>query len=209
MENGKTPKPQKPIYKKVWFWLLVIVVVALGMHFTGGAKGGDGGGSSDSTKESQSTMTSKAKASSEAVEASKAKAKAEADQAAKDKAEADAAAAAKAKEEADAKNPATYPTLTYDEMARNGNKHKGEKLQITGKVIQVTDGDDGDATLRVATNGDYDDVYLAQIDSSEWGNHRLLEDDQITLYGKVYGLYTYKSTMGGNITVPAIAVTFY
>ncbi|MDM7655421.1 hypothetical protein QUE96_01910 [Lactococcus lactis] len=207
MENGKTPKPQKPIYKKVWFWLLVIVVVALGMHFTGGAKGGDGGDSSDSIKESQSTMTSKEKASSEAVEASKSKA--DADQAAKDKAEADAAAAAKAKEEADAKNPATYPTLTYDEMARNGNKHKGEKLQITGKVIQVTDGDDGDATLRVATNGDYDDVYLAQIDSSEWGNHRLLEGDQVTLYGKVYGLYTYESTMGGNITVPAIAVTFY
>ena len=207
MENGKTPKPQKPIYKKVWFWLLVIVVVTLGMHFTGGAKGGDGGDSSDSTKESQSTMTSKEKASSEAVEASKAKA--DADQAAKDKAEADAAAAAKAKEEADAKNPATYPTLTYDEMARNGNKHKGEKLQITGKVIQVTDGDDGTATLRVATNGDYDDVYLAQIDSSEWENHRLLEDDQVTLYGKVYGLYTYESTMGGNITVPAIAVTFY
>lgn len=207
MENGKTPKPQKPIYKKVWFWLLVIVVVALGMHFTGGAKGGDGGDSSDSTKESQSTMTSKEKASSEAVEASKAKA--DADQAAKDKAEADAAAAAKAKEEADAKNPATYPTLTYDEMARNGNKHKGEKLQITGKVIQVTDGDDGTATLRVATNGDYDDVYLAQIDSSEWENHRLLEDDQVTLYGKVYGLYTYESTMGGNITVPAITVTFY
>lgn len=207
MENGKTPKPQKPIYKKVWFWLLVIVVVALGMHFTGGAKGGDGGDSSDSTNESQSTMTSKEKASSEAVEASKAKA--DADQAAKDKAEADAAAAAKAKEEADAKNPATYPTLTYDEMARNGNKHKGEKLQITGKVIQVTDGDDGTATLRVATNGDYDDVYLAQIDSSEWENHRLLEDDQVTLYGKVYGLYTYESTMGGNITVPAIAVTFY
>lgn len=207
MENGKTPKPQKPIYKKVWFWLLVIVVVALGMHFTGGAKGGDGGDSSDSTKESQSTMTSKEKASSEAVEASKTKA--DADQAAKEKAEADAAAAAKAKEEADAKNPATYPTLTYDEMARNGNKHKGEKLQITGKVIQVTDGDDGTATLRVATNGDYDDVYLAQIDSSEWENHRLLEDDQVTLYGKVYGLYTYESTMGGNITVPAIAVTFY
>lgn len=207
MENGKTPKPQKPIYKKVWFWLLVIVVVALGMHFTGGAKGGDGGDSSDSTKESQSTMTSKEKASSEAAESSKTKA--DADQAAKDKAEADAAAEAKAKEEADAKNPATYPTLTYDEMARNGNKHKGEKLQITGKVIQVTDGDDGTATLRVATNGDYDDIYLAQIDSSEWENHRLLEDDQVTLYGKVYGLYTYESTMGGNITVPAIAVTFY
>ncbi|MGV8957575.1 hypothetical protein [Lactococcus lactis] len=33
------------------------------------------------------------------------------------------------KEDADEKNPSTYPTLPYDEMARNGNKHKGEKLQ--------------------------------------------------------------------------------
>ncbi|WP_195362864.1 hypothetical protein [Lactococcus lactis] len=132
-----------------------------------------------------------------------------AEEAIKEKAESDAAAVAAAKEAADEKNPATYPTLSYDEMARNGNKHKGEKLQITGKVIQVTDGDDGDATLRIATDGDYDDVYIVQIDSSEWENHRLLEDDQITLYGKVYGLYTYESTLGGNITVPALNVTFY
>lgn len=139
----------------------------------------------------------------------KAKADAEAKAKADEEAKAKAAAEAKAKEEADKTNPATYPTLPYDEMARNGNKHAGEKLQITGKVIQVTDGDDGTATLRVATSGDYDDVYLAQIDSDEWENHRLLEDDQITLYGRIYGLYTYESTMGGNITVPAIAVTFY
>lgn len=208
MENGKTPETKKPIYKRVWFWLLVIVVVALGMHLNGGESISDSSASSTkSSKESQSTMTSKEKASSEAVEASISKSEAEQD--AKDKAEAKAAAAAKAKEEAEEKDPATYPTLPYDEMARNGNKHAGEKLQITGKVIQVTDGDDGTATLRVATSGDYDDVYLAQIDSDEWENHRLLEDDQITLYGRIYGLYTYESTMGGNITVPAIAVTFY
>ncbi|MGV8957574.1 hypothetical protein [Lactococcus lactis] len=86
---------------------------------------------------------------------------------------------------------------------------KAKNFKITGKVIQVSDEDDGTATLRVATNGDYDDVYIAQIDSDNWENHRLLEDDQITLYGKVYGLYTYESTMGGNITVPALSVTFY
>lgn len=28
-------------------------------------------------------------------------------------------------------------------MARNGNSHEGEKLQITGKVIQVQDMDSG------------------------------------------------------------------
>lgn len=112
--------------------------------------------------------------------------------------------------EADKKNPATYPELPYDEMARNGNKHKGEKLKITGTVRQVMDRDTGGAILRVATseNG-YDDMYLVQIDSTEWENHRLLEDDVISFYGEVYGLYTYESTMGGKITVPDLIVNMY
>lgn len=111
---------------------------------------------------------------------------------------------------ADEKNPATYPELPYDEMARNGNNHKGEKLKITGKVRQVMDGDDGTATLRVATSANgYDDMYLVQIPSSEWNNHRLLEDDVVSFYGNVYGLYTYDSTLGGKITVPALMVNMY
>mgnify|MGYP001781022041 CR=1 FL=1 len=112
--------------------------------------------------------------------------------------------------EADKKNPATYPELPYDEMARNGNKHKGEKLKITGTVRQVIDRDTGGAILRVATseNG-YDDMYLVQIDSTEWENHRLLEDDVISFYGEVYGLYSYESTMGGKITVPDLIVNMY
>jgi len=122
----------------------------------------------------------------------------------------EAAAAQKAKEEAEKKDPATYPTQTYDEMARNGDSHAGEKIQITGKVIQVQDSDDGGATLRVATSADgYDDVYLVQIMSSEWKGHRLLEDDQITIYGTVYGLYSYKTVMGNTQTVPAIIAVFY
>ena len=125
-------------------------------------------------------------------------------------AKAKADAEAKAKEEADKTNPATYPTSTYDEMARNGNSHKGEKLQITGKVIQVQDRDSGGAMLRVATGADgYDDIYMVQIDSDNWNKHRLLEDDQITIYGNVYGLYSYSSTLGGKITVPALIAVFY
>ncbi|MBR8678335.1 hypothetical protein ACN9TE_07720 [Lactococcus lactis] len=113
-------------------------------------------------------------------------------------------------EEADKKNPATYPELPYDEMARNGNKHKGEKLKITGTVRQVMDTDTGGAMLRVATseNG-YDDMYLVQIDSTEWENHRLLKDDVISFYGEVCGLYSYESTMGGKITVPDLIVNMY
>lgn len=125
-------------------------------------------------------------------------------------AKAKADAEAKAKEEADKTNPATYPTSTYDEMARNGNSHAGEKLQITGKVIQAQDRDSGGAMLRVATGADgYDDIYMVQIDSDNWNKHRLLEDDQITIYGNVYGLYSYSSTLGGKITVPALIAVFY
>ncbi|WP_330942557.1 hypothetical protein [Streptococcus anginosus] len=164
------------------------------------------------TTSSTVTTTSKSKEetkSSEELAASKAseeKAKKEAET----KASMEAAAAQKAKEEAEKKDPATYPTQTYDEMARNGDSHAGEKIQITGKVIQVQDSDDGGATLRVATSADgYDDVYLVQIMSSEWKGHRLLEDDQITIYGTVYGLYSYKTVMGNTQTVPAIIAVFY
>ena len=162
--------------------------------------------SKEETKSSEELAASKASSEAAASKASEEKAKKEAET----KASMEAAAAQKAKEEAGEKDPATYPTQTYDEMARNGDSHAGEKIQITGKVIQVQDSDDGGATLRVATSADgYDDVYLVQIMSSEWKGHRLLEDDQITIYGTVYGLYSYKTVMGNTQTVPAIIAVFY
>lgn len=162
--------------------------------------------SKEETKSSEELAASKASSEAAASKASEEKAKKEAET----KASMEAAAAQKAKEEAEKKDPATYPTQTYDEMARNGDSHAGEKIQITGKVIQVQDSDNGGATLRVATSADgYDDVYLVQIMSSEWKGHRLLEDDQITIYGTVYGLYSYKTVMGNTQTVPAIIAVFY
>ncbi|WP_334116096.1 hypothetical protein [Streptococcus parasuis] len=158
------------------------------------------------SKSSEELAASKASSEAAASKASEEKAKKEAET----KASMEAAAAQEAKEEAEKKDPATYPTQAYDEMARNGDSHAGEKIQITGKVIQVQDSDDGGATLRVATSANgYDDVYLVQIMSSEWQGHRLLEDDQITIYGTAYGLYSYETVMGNTQTVPAIIAVFY
>ena len=158
------------------------------------------------SKSSEELAASKASSEAAASKASEKKAKKEAET----KASMEAAAAQEAKEEAEKKDPATYPTQAYDERARNGDSHAGEKIQITGKVIQVQDSDDGGATLRVATSANgYDDVYLVQIMSSEWKGHRLLEDDQITIYGTAYGLYSYETVMGNTQTVPAIIAVFY
>lgn len=211
-------KVKKPIFKKWWFWLIVAIVVFAGI-------GGNSNSKTETKKETkteakkESIAAKKERLKKEAEEKAEAERvwkeatdKAQAEKAAKEaaeKAEAEKQAAEKAAKEAADRDPNSYQALPYEEMARNGNNHKGEKLQITGTVIQVTDSAVGGATLRVATNGKYDDIYMVQISKNEWESHRLLENDVITFYGYVYGLYSYKSVMGGQITVPALIVKFY
>ena len=218
MKKGKRDEniseTQKPIYKKWWFWLIVAIVVFAGI-------GGNSNSKTETKKETKTETSAEIANESSADEAEKEKeAKESADKeaqeaalkAANEKAAQEAAAKAaaeKAAQDAADKDPNTYQSLPYDEMARNGDNHKGEKLQINGKVIQVIDSDDGTAQLRVATRDGYDDVYYIEIPASQWKTHRLLEDDVITFYGNVYGLYSYDSTMGGKITVPAMTVNMY
>ena len=218
MKKGKRDEniseAQKPIYKKWWFWLIVAIVVFAGI-------GGNSNSKTETKKETKIETSAEIANESSADEAEKEKeAKESADKeaqeaalkAANEKAAQEAAAKAaaeKAAQDAADKDPNTYQSLPYDEMARNGDNHKGEKLQINGKVIQVIDSDDGTAQLRVATRDGYDDVYYIEIPASQWKTHRLLEDDVVTFYGNVYGLLSYDSTMGGKITVPAMTVNMY
>ena len=218
MKKGKRDEniteAQKPIYKKWWFWLIVAIVVFAGI-------GGNSNSKTETKKETKTETSAEIANESSADEAEKEKeAKESADKeaqeaalkAANEKAAQEAAAKAaaeKAAQDAADKDPNTYQSLPYDEMARNGDNHKGEKLQINGKVIQVIDSDDGTAQLRVATRDGYDDVYYIEIPASQWKTHRLLEDDVITFYGNVYGLLSYDSTMGGKITIPAMTVNMY
>ena len=205
--DEKVAKDKKPFFKKWWFWAIIAVVVIIGST-----------GNSESNSSTENKNETKTVAKKESVAAKKERLKKEAEEKAEadrvwkeaaDKAEAAKAAAEKAAKEAADRDPNSYQALPYDEMARNGDNHKGEKLQITGKVIQVMDSDKGFATLRVATRDGYEAVYLVQIPADQWKSHRLLEDDVITFYGEVYGLYSYSSTMGGKITVPAINVNMY
>ena len=126
-------------------------------------------------------------------------AKAEAEAAAKAEAEA-AAAAAKAEEEAKG-----YETgITYSQLARTPDEYENKKVKFYGEVIQVIEGD-GEVQIRLAVNGDYDCIILGAYDSSIVTS-RVLEGDNITIYGVSMGLITYESTMGGNITIPAVLI---
>ena len=94
--------------------------------------------------------------------------------------------------------------ITYDQLARTPDNYKGKKVKFTGKVIQVMESS-GETDLRIAVNGDYDTVLLVAYDPSITST-RVLEDDNVTIKGISNGLYTYKSTMSGNITIPLIKV---
>lgn len=111
-----------------------------------------------------------------------------------------AAAEKKAAEEARG-----YETgITFNNLARNPDDFEGEKVKFTGKVIQVIEGT-GVIQIRFAVNSNYDAILLGEYKSSIVSS-RILEDDIITIYGTSMGTISYKSTIGGTITVPAVAI---
>lgn len=98
----------------------------------------------------------------------------------------------------------SYSTdITYEQLARTPDDYKGKKVSMTGKVVQVMENSDI-TQLRVAINGNYDDIVLLEINKSDLDKSRILDDDLITFYGTSADVYTYKATLGQEITVPAI-----
>lgn len=142
----------------------------------------------------------KAKAEEEKRQLEEAEAQRKAEEEAAKKAEEEAAAAAAAAEEAKG-----YETgITYNQLARTPDDYKGKKVKFSGKVIQVIEGD-GRVNIRLAVNDDYDTILFCEYESGIVSS-RVLDDDHITIYGTSYGLYSYQSTMGGTITIPAVVI---
>ena len=70
--------------------------------------------------------------------------------------------------------------------------------------MQVIEGD-GETQLRIAVNGNYDTILFAAY-KSNISSTRVLENDNVTVRGVSAGLITYKSTMGGNISIPSFLI---
>ena len=89
------------------------------------------------------------------------------------------------------------------QKGRPPDDYKGQKIQFTGKVVQVME-DDSETQVRLAVNGDIDNIILVGIDPDILNGSRILEDDLITVSGLSIGTVSYKSTLGGKITIPAM-----
>ncbi|MFJ7640236.1 hypothetical protein [Peribacillus sp. NPDC097225] len=146
----------------------------------------------------------KQKAEEKAKAEEEAKAKAEAEKKAKEKAEAEAKAKAEAKKKAKAEKKANAPTIPYAQLKKNPNKHKGEYVKYKGQIVQITE--DNDYTnIRLAVTQSsygysYDDIVFIEYD----GTTDFVEEDVITVYGEIYGDYSYTSQAGWEISIPGL-----
>ena len=112
----------------------------------------------------------------------------------------DEEAASEAEEEAKG-----YDTgITYEDLARYPDEYEGQKVKLTGTVVQVVEGS-STISIRMAVNGDYDCIIYGQFDEDIL-EARLLEDDTITIYGTSVGTVSYESVLGATITIPGILI---
>ncbi len=148
-------------------------------------------------REAQEKAEAEAEAEQKAKEEAEAKAKAEAE------AKARAEAEAKAAEEAAAKKANAQP-IEYAHLKKNPDRYAGEYVKYTGEIIQIMEGDDI-TTIRLAVTKDewgynYDDVIYIEYS----GLTDYIEEDIITVYGEIYGEYSYTSQAGWEISIPAL-----
>lgn len=123
-----------------------------------------------------------------------------AERAAEEEAERQAEEAARLAEEAKG-----YETgITFTDISRSPDDYVGEKVKFTGSVLQILEGSYSNEG-RMSTKGSYDDIVYIMYDPDIL-DVRILEDDEITVYGTFSRMVTYETIMGGSVTLPLINV---
>ncbi|MBZ1508906.1 hypothetical protein [Leuconostoc mesenteroides] len=187
---------KKSWYKLPQLWVLVGFIVMLGVFIAVSSNN-----EQSNSERSSESKSAKSKKSSEKAEKSSMLASYKSSSSSSVAASYAAASSSKAAEQ----EPTQYKTgVTFDQIARTPDDYEGKKIEFTGKVLQVMEEDDY-TEIRLAVDGDYDNVILVDVDSNIMNGSRILEDDLVTVSGVSDGTTTYESTSGANITIPAMA----
>ncbi len=164
---------KKPIYKRVWFWIIVGLIFIIG--FIG-------------VVNEKIQMNAPVKTVVENTETAL----------------------------SEKEYKALCDVIDYKTLARNPEKHKGEKFKFTGKVYSVKENKSEQAGMIVyamkieVTEDEYgfwDDIVCANIELPEEAD-RLLEDDIVTFWGECEGEYDDKSFIH-TYHYPIIKIEYY
>jgi Bacterial Ig domain len=107
------------------------------------------------------------------------------------------------KEKATAKR-STAKTIDYKQFNKNPDRLKGEYVKYTGQILQIMEGE-GRTQIRLAVTQtsygwDVNDIVFVEYD----GLTDFVDEDIVTIYGEVFGAYSYTSQAGWEITLPAV-----
>jgi len=185
---------KKPWYKLPQLWVLVGFVIVLVIFIVTTSI------NTHNSEEKQSISKKKSSKAAESAEYAKDSSKLAESLSSQSSAASSREESSKAAEQ----EPTQYKTgITFEQIARTPDDYEGKKIEFTGKVMQVMEDDDY-TEIRLAVDGDYDNVILVDIDSDIMNGSRILEDDLVTVSGVSDGTTTYESTSGANITIPAM-----
>ena len=93
--------------------------------------------------------------------------------------------------------------VTFDDLSRKPKDYEGEYVSYTGEVVQLLEGEK-ENNLRIAIDGDYNKiVYVGYFPNTI--NERVLQGDNITIYGQYLGIIQYDSVMT-TVSIPGIWV---
>lgn len=114
---------------------------------------------------------------------------------------------------ADKKN---YKVYAYKTIFRYPDDYKGKLAKFTGQVVQVIENYDEETydsySYRVNVTKDnwgfYDDTVYVTFFSTDKTKPRILEDDIVTVYGKLEDLKTYETIFGESVTIPSISADY-
>lgn len=152
------------------------------------------------TEEEKATRTAKEAAEAEQEAKEEAAAKAKAEEEARLKAEAEA----KAKADEAAAKKANAQTIEYAQLKKNPDRYAGEYVKYTGEILQIIEGDETThirlAVTQTSYGYDFNDVIFIEYD----GYTDYVDGDIITVFGEIYGSYSYESQAGYNISLPGL-----
>lgn len=101
--------------------------------------------------------------------------------------------------------------FAYKDIARNPNNYEGQQAKFTGQVIQVEESWGSDILRIDVTKDEYgvwnDTIYVDYTPKSK-NESRVLENDVVTVYGKLDGIKTYTTIFGSDVSIPYLKAQY-
>ena len=204
------PIAKKPIYKKWWFW--VIIVIAFFIIYGIGSSNKEPENETDSTNPTVSTAISNEEKNSTEETTTEEPTTEE-----PTTVEQTTAKPTEDPKIVEQKFKDSCITIDFETLSRNPDKYKGTNYKFTGEVIQVQESWFNSVDLRInITKEEFEylddvmwkDTIYATVTIPE-GDDKILEDDIITFWGTCDGEYTYETVLGNSITLPKIDIEYF